>query len=37
MELPPKGEFYCKYRQEWLPEVPSEFSDDVGRERLTGE
>ncbi|KAF8247899.1 hypothetical protein K440DRAFT_627795 [Wilcoxina mikolae CBS 423.85] len=25
MELPPKGEFYCKYRQEWMPEVPDVF------------
>jgi hypothetical protein len=21
-ELPPKGEFFCKYRDEWMPEVP---------------
>jgi len=25
-ELPPKGEFYCKYRQKWMPEVPGELS-----------
>jgi hypothetical protein len=22
MELPPKGEFFCKYRDGWMPEVP---------------
>lgn len=21
-ELPPKGEFFCKYRDSWMPEVP---------------
>jgi hypothetical protein len=21
-ELPPKGEFFCKYREKWMPEIP---------------
>ncbi|KAI0076339.1 DUF636 domain protein [Panus rudis PR-1116 ss-1] len=21
--LPPKGEFFCKYREKWLPEIPN--------------
>jgi hypothetical protein len=21
-ELPPKGEFFCKYRDGWMPEIP---------------
>jgi len=25
MELPPKGEFFCKYRDGWMPEVPGIF------------
>ncbi len=25
-ELPPKGEFFCKYRDEWVPEVPGTYS-----------
>ncbi|CCX06419.1 Similar to Uncharacterized lyase C29B12.13; acc. no. O14034 [Pyronema omphalodes CBS 100304] len=24
-ELPPKGEFFCKYRQNWMPQVPNTF------------
>ena len=23
--LPPKGEFFCKYRAEWMPEIPGLF------------
>jgi len=23
--LPPKGEFFCKYRAQWMPEVPGLF------------
>jgi hypothetical protein len=23
--LPPKGEFFCKYRAKWMPEVPGVF------------
>jgi hypothetical protein len=25
-ELPPKGEFFCKYRDSWMPEVPGMLS-----------
>lgn len=24
--LPPKGEFFCKARASWMPEIPSEFN-----------
>lgn len=25
-ELPPKGEFFCKYRDSWMPEVPGMYT-----------
>ncbi|TFK39073.1 DUF636 domain-containing protein [Crucibulum laeve] len=24
-ELPPKGEFFCKYKEMWIPEIPNVF------------
>jgi hypothetical protein len=24
-DLPPKGEFFCKYRDGWMPEVPGKY------------
>jgi hypothetical protein len=24
-ELPPKGELFCKYTDEWMPEVPGTY------------
>ncbi|KAL8770628.1 MAG: hypothetical protein Q9209_003696 [Squamulea sp. 1 TL-2023] len=26
--LPPKGEFFCQYREKWMPEVPGIFHKD---------
>ncbi|KAK0727717.1 Mss4-like protein [Lasiosphaeria miniovina] len=26
-EIPPKGEFFCRYRDEWMPEIPDEYLD----------
>lgn len=24
-KFPPKGEFFCKYRDGWMPEIPGKF------------
>jgi hypothetical protein len=24
-ELPPKGEFFCRYREPWMPEIPGKW------------
>ena len=32
--LPPKGEFFCKNRSEWMPEVPGELLRGLGEMRF---
>lgn len=29
--IPPKGEFFCKERAKWMPEIPGELADDGAR------
>ncbi|KAK4185159.1 Mss4-like protein [Podospora australis] len=31
-KIPPKGEFFCKYRAEWMPEVPGIFNKNEIKE-----
>jgi hypothetical protein len=34
-KFPPKGEFFCKYRENWMPEVPGKFVSLVQNGILT--
>lgn len=33
-ELPPKGEFFCKVRASWMPEIPGEQASSMDRDNL---
>lgn len=35
-KFPPKGEFFCKYRDEWMPEIPGRLTVYLIKDRADG-